>query len=172
MLNVMLLLDGRYLGLTLPPIAAFDTGHKRRHRLVRRARLQLVVCTFLGFTLATHKSVGRRLDLRGKGIVLALLLGRQPRRPFLREHLLVCHERKLVRLDLLVGNEVRALVIGEVVQDRAPLVRVYLRKGGIVPFLNHLLFRGVADGIVVHPLFEIVAKLCAVETGGIRGARL
>ena len=158
--------------LTLPPIAAFDTCHKGGHRLVGRARLQLVIRTFLGFTLATYESVGGGFDFWGKGIILALLLGGHPRRPFLRQHLLVCHKRKLVWFDFPVGDEVRTMVIGKVMQDRAPLVRVYLRKGGIVPFFNHLFFRGVADGVIVHTFFEIVAKLRVAETGGIRCARL
>jgi len=44
--------------LALPPAAAFNTRHKGRHRFIRRARLKLVVATFLGFTFAAGEIVG------------------------------------------------------------------------------------------------------------------
>ena len=148
---------------TLPAFSAINASHKCGHGLICRTRLQLVVRAFRGTALGiwTSEVVGGRLHLGFVFVFVAQLFGLDECAPFVGVHLLMRHERQLVRLNLFRSEQLNHVVISHIDADRAQAVRINLNEITVVPFFHDVFGVRLAQRVIVYATFQIESRTCS-----------
>ena len=143
--------------LTLPAFAAVNACYKCGHGLIGRPRLQLIISAFGGpaFGVRASEVVGGRLHLGFVFVFVAQLFGLDECAPFVGIHLLMRHERQLVRLNLFGGHQLNHVVISHVDAHRAQAVRINLNEITVFPFFHDVFGVRLAQRVIVYATFQI-----------------
>jgi len=133
---------------------AIQTRYENRGRFIGASYLQFIICTILRRASLACKETRRALDGGLIATIFALALLVNELSPFLRAHFLVRHECEFLRLDFSRENE-RNHGLTQVAIDGAQTIFIELLEMTIVPGLDDFAMRGLFDGIVENPDFEV-----------------
>ena len=147
----------------LPAFSTINAGNKGGHGFIRRTRLQLIVRAFCGaaFGVRAGEVVGGCFHLGFVFVLVAQLLRLNERAPFAGMHVLVRHERQLVRLDLLGGDHLNHVVISHVDAHGPQSVGINLHKIAIVPFFHDVFGIRFAQRVIVNATLQIKSRICS-----------
>ena len=147
---------------TLPAFSAINASHKCGHGLICRTRLQLVVRAFRGTALGiwTSEVVGGRLHLGFVFVLVPQLFRLNECAPFIWIHVLMRHERQLMRLDLFACNHLNDVRAGCIHAHGAQPVGINLHEITIFPLFDNVFCVRFTQCVVIDAAFQIEGRIC------------
>ena len=146
--------------LTLPAVATVDAGNECSHGLISRSRLELIVTAAFRLAAAAGEVIGIGLQLGSIAVLFSDLLSIKEDLPFIRRHVLVCHECNKVSLDLLTLQlRKKGLITFQIHHHAAQSIDVYVCEVDIVPFLHDISKVRLLNTVVENTLLEVLGDL-------------